>query len=277
MADFIPGRHLAYWDAWSADGIQAANELMEETLAEHGPFDGALAYSQGGAFVLGYCLQHLIDRPGVPLPFKFVCFFGTAAALSADPEYKTKEIMAALNQLTDEEKDELHEGFISRKGHKDPREFSVIKENKVQGKEREIFIALIDMVQASLGARNFFGIDESDETNAIDDDSYNLEDFPRFFNAVYTTQKINIPTVHVRGLRDDPAPLKLAELAQEMCDPTMTQLVRYDGVHEIPHKAEDVLRIRQAIDKAYVMGQSNHFDIPKISTRPMEQAVMVAA
>lgn len=262
MADYIPGRHLAYWDAWDAPGIEASFELMEETLAEQGPFDGVLAYSQGGAFVLGYLLQHLIDRPNEPLPFKFAVFLGTAAALSSDPDYKTEEIRSCFKSLTDAERDELHEGFVTRQGHRDPREMPVVTDGRLQGREKELFIALLDHVQASLGARNFFGIEESDARQAVDEGTYNLEVFPRFFNAVYTTQRINIPTVHIRGLHDDPAPLRLAELAQELCDSSMVQLIRYDGVHEVPHREEDVSRIRRAVEKAYAMGQMNDVRIP---------------
>lgn len=277
MADFIPGRHLAYWDAWGPEGLKAAYELMDECLATQGPFDGALAYSQGGAFVLGYLLQHLMDHPGKPLPFKFSVFFGTAAALSSDAEYNTDEIMSALSKVSEKEANELHEGFISRQGHKDPREFDVVKEGRVTGRDKEIFIALLDMVQASLGARNFFGIEESDKTMAIDEDSYSLENFPRFFNAVYTTQRINIPTVHIRGHFDDPAPTKLAEIAQEMCDPAQVQLIKYNGVHEVPYQKEDTTRIRQAIEKAYIAGQMQSFAVPDMQTMPVAQSAVAAA
>lgn len=222
----MPGRHLSYWDAWGAEGIRNAYDLMDDTLAEKGPFDGVYGYSQGGAFVLGYCLQHMIDHPGKPLPFKFIAFQGTAAALSADAHYKDAEIMSALEKLSEKEKQELHDGFISRQGHKDPRTFDVVKEGRIEGRDKEIFIALIDMVQVSLGARNFFGIDESDDTNAVDPDSYGLADFPRFFNKVYTDERISIPTVHIRGIHDDPAPTRLAEIAQELCDPNKVQLVK---------------------------------------------------
>lgn len=255
MAEFIPGRHLAYWDAWAPEGLQAAYELMDETISTQGPFDGILAYSQGGAWALGYMLQHMIDHPGKPLPFKFAVFFGTAAALSSDPEYMTDTIMGAMSKLSDKEADELHDGFISRKGHKDPREFNAVKDGVLTGRDAEIFIGLLDMVQASLGARNFFGIDESDATNAIPEDAYSLKNFPRFFNKLITKERINIPTVHIRGLHDDPAPLRLAEIAQELCDPEKVQLIRYNGVHEVPHRQEDTVRIRQAIEKAYIQGQ----------------------
>lgn len=276
MAEFIPGRHLAYWDAWDAPGLKAAFELMDETIAEQGPFDGVIAYSQGGAFALGYLLQMMIDDPSEPLPFKFAVFHGTAAALSSDPDYMTKEIMGSLGKLSDEEADELHVGFVTRKGHRDPRDMPVTKDGRLNERELELFVELIDMVKASLGARNFFGIEESDERQAVnEDDVYSLQDFPRFFNAVYTNQRINIPTVHIRGLHDDPAPLRLAEIAQELCEPSMVQLIRYDGVHEVVHKHDDVVRVRQAVEKAYVMGQMNQIHMPKMTSAP--PAAMVAA
>jgi hypothetical protein len=249
---------------------------MDETLAEQGPFDGAIAYSQGGAWAIGYCLQRLIDNPNEPLPFKFICFIGTAAALSSDPNYKREEIMSCFTQLTDEERDELHVGFTSRKGHRDPREMPITQDGRLTGRERELFIALLDMVQASLGARAFFGIEESDDRKAVDEDTYSLEVFPRFFHNVYTTHRINIPTVHVRGLHDDPAALRLSEIAMNLCDPTMMQHLRYDGVHEVPNKEEDVNRIRKAIEKAYVSGQMNDHRIPSMRAAP-PAATLVAA
>jgi pimeloyl-ACP methyl ester carboxylesterase len=275
MAEYIPGRHLAYWDAWDAPGLKAAYELMDETIAEQGPFDGVIAYSQGGAFALGYLLQMLIDDPNAVMPFKFAVFHGTAAALSSDPEYNTAEIMRSLGKLTDEEAEELHVGFVSRKGHRDPREMPVAKDGRLSGQDLELFCELLDMVKASLGARNFFGIEESDERMAVNEDEvYSLKDFPRFFNAVYTPQRIPIPTVHIRGLHDDVAPLRLAEIAQELCEPSMTQLIRYDGVHEVVHKADDVARVRAAVEKAYMMGQMNATHMPKaMATQP----TMVAA
>lgn len=79
--------------------------------------------------------------------------------------------------------------------------------------------------------------------------------FPRFFNPVYTTERLSIPTVHVWG-RNDSEPLKrLASIGRELCSDGKVFTVEHSGRHELPLKRHDAMAAANAIEKAFYIGQ----------------------
>lgn len=56
--------------------IQTAREWLLGYIAEHGPYDAVLAFSQGSALASSTLLLHAAETPHLPLPFKaavFIC------------------------------------------------------------------------------------------------------------------------------------------------------------------------------------------------------------
>lgn len=56
--------------------IQTAREWLLGYIAEHGPYDAVLAFSQGSALASSALLLHAAETPHLPLPFKaavFIC------------------------------------------------------------------------------------------------------------------------------------------------------------------------------------------------------------
>jgi hypothetical protein len=83
MMGMFPGPYYT-WCTMSSDnstvdyesGIQAMN-FVQEIIAEEGPFDGIMAFSQGAALSLALLLRHAIDHPLDPAYAicKFAIFF----------------------------------------------------------------------------------------------------------------------------------------------------------------------------------------------------------
>ncbi|KAH6673998.1 serine hydrolase FSH [Plectosphaerella plurivora] len=62
--------------------VRAAIELLDHVVADQGPFDGILGFSQGASVACAY-LAHLDRRDGSCAPFRFALFF-SSGGLSVD-------------------------------------------------------------------------------------------------------------------------------------------------------------------------------------------------
>ncbi|EFY92580.1 DUF341 domain protein [Metarhizium acridum CQMa 102] len=74
---FVEGTELVPAAA-AADSVSRALVQLHKYLAEEGPFDGAIGFSQGAALIAMYLLQCSQDRPNQPLPFQCAIFFSAS-------------------------------------------------------------------------------------------------------------------------------------------------------------------------------------------------------
>lgn len=258
LAGLLPGKNMAFYDGYHAATQVPAHEMLADLIeAEDPPFDGVMGYSQGGSFAISFMIQHMIDHPGEPLPFRFAVFFSPGFCIAPDQDYKHDEIMSFLGQFSQDDADALKATLLTRNTTKKPEEYDAIA--KLDPRQKELFFELMKEVQVMFATRDVFHIEERDTPldTMRPHDSFGKRDFPRFFNAVYTEQRLPIPTVHVYGTQDDPAPRHLAQIAQKLCDPDRVIVVENPGVHEIPHRHPDVDNVAKAIEKAEYLSLVN--------------------
>lgn len=73
---FYEPPYYSFYDGESLDSIQKAHEWFMRYIAQHGPYDAVLSFSQGCALVFSTLLVHAAKTPHLPLPFKaavFIC------------------------------------------------------------------------------------------------------------------------------------------------------------------------------------------------------------
>jgi pimeloyl-ACP methyl ester carboxylesterase len=83
IEDFFCEPYFCWYSLPTQAGLQAAFNLLEETIEDEGPFDGVIAFSQGAAVVSSYILQSLKESPARS-PFKFAIFFSAAMPFDLD-------------------------------------------------------------------------------------------------------------------------------------------------------------------------------------------------
>ncbi|KAI4146671.1 MAG: hypothetical protein LQ340_005849 [Diploschistes diacapsis] len=62
----------------NANSLWLAISQLSAYVEQEGPFDGAIAFSQGASLVSTYLLQFTRQKPGEPLPFRCAIFFAGA-------------------------------------------------------------------------------------------------------------------------------------------------------------------------------------------------------
>jgi pimeloyl-ACP methyl ester carboxylesterase len=200
-------------------------------------------------------MQHLIENPNEPLPFKFGVFFSPGFCVAPNTDYNEERLMTVLRHFTVADANTIRTSMLQRKLVKRPEEYDAVKALTTKA-QKEMFFEIMTEVEAMLKTRDVFHVQESDSFGSSrTEDSFGKQDFPRFFNAVYTDERLPIPTVHIRGTQDDPAPRTLALIAQKLCAPEKVIVVENVGVHEIPHTQPAVGNVARAIEKAYYMSQ----------------------
>lgn len=247
--------YFAYYPGTKGESIQKAHELVSAAIdAEDEPFDGIIGFSQGAALAISYLMHHQTHNPDMPLPFQFGVLFSAGASISPDPEYKQVEIMSFLTKLTSDDIQGLHSGLVDQHSYSTAEQMEGFE--KLTPQERLIASTLMRHACGLVGSRRSLSIKDSnafwDGTKATD---ITLDDFPRFFHPIYTTERIAIPTVHISGAYDSEEIAMLAAVNRELCSGGKMEIIRHDGHHEIPRKPKEVERIVSAIKRAAYVGQ----------------------
>lgn len=206
-----------------------AHELIAETIEEQGPFDGVLGFSQGGSLALSYLLQHEIDSPGTPPPFKFAVLFSSIVAFSADEAFAADVIdsmsekeLSALSAFPDVDWSQLAPN---------PRALCETLAQAVGSAKRGGFI--------SAGTDEGY-FSRGDHHSAI----------PRVMHPTLFKERVRIPTVHFTGKKDSQLLVQLSGLMQEVCDKKTMRVVEHSAGHDIPRKPDDTRAAAAAIEWA---------------------------
>lgn len=260
LTDFAAGPHLAFYEGILAQPVKEAHDLLTTIIAEEGPFDGVMGFSQGASLAISYLIQHQIDNPDQPPPFRFAVLFSCGFVLSPDPDYKHDEIMSFLKKLTPADLDTLHKTLVYKRHMMSVNALEGLE--KLNERERTLISQLFGTAASVLDTRQTLAIDDYNPLlNGTMPDKIEPRVFPRFFHPVYTEQKVAIPTVHVMGSCDAPAIRRLGILAQGLCSKGEVTGIEHDGSHEIPRKPNDVRAIVSAIEKANYQGYTNQYGL----------------
>lgn len=247
-------KHLAFYAGCRSEDVRLAQDLLEETLAaEEIPFDGVIGFSQGASLAISYVLQQQILKPDQMPPFRVGIFFAPGFILSPDPDYH-KDIFLKLDTILNKSDHEnVFSTFVEKVANEVPYrpDEGFLELDKDPSNDQEIIPELLQNKKTMLQIKDLFGIQEGVSLGEERDG----HPFPRFFNPIYTPQRIPFPTVHINGVRD-PTPKALAQIVKDLCAPNTVIPVTTQCGHEIPTKKQDVDNVIMAIEKALSLRQN---------------------
>ncbi|KAL2267726.1 hypothetical protein VTJ83DRAFT_5003 [Remersonia thermophila] len=221
---FDSARHYAFWTDPAAppEAIRSAIAWLDGQLAQHGPFDILMGFSQGCALIASYLVHHSLRskqqrlevQDQKPLPFKAAVFIcgGVPLQVLSDAGVEVTRRARDINALT---------GRMLRGRTAALAEMAANPE--LVARERGVGLWDRDGAPAGLvhdpgrmpDQRDVFGLDLSDE-------------------ALPDGVGIAIPTAHVFGAKDPrwPASIQLACLCRDK------RMYDHGGGHEIPRTTE---------------------------------------
>lgn len=90
---FYEPPYYSFWKVETLEDIQKARQWLLGYIAQHGPYDAVLAFSQGCALALSTLLLHTTETPHLPLPFKAAVFIcgGPPFSVAESVGYVVKE------------------------------------------------------------------------------------------------------------------------------------------------------------------------------------------
>lgn len=204
---------------------------------------------------MAYLLNLRITKPNEPSPFKFAMFFSTTFILSPDPDYKKDEILNILGQFSNEDISAFHRiVFNPSSQRKDLENAGFVK--KLSDSDREMYTEIAWDAISVMHTR--FSLDISDSTDFIEklrEDNVPLTDFPRFYNPIYTQERINIPTVHCWGRNDHEGHKRISIIGSHLCSDENMFVMNHSGGHELPIRRDEAKAVAIAIEKAFYLGQ----------------------
>lgn len=207
--------------------------MLTEIIEDEGPFDGVLGFSQGGSLAVAYLLQHEIDHPDEPAPFKFAAIFSSIISFTPDARYceeiiqgLTEEEFAALARFPDSDFESLSRG------------------------PRTLFESMAEALSA--GQKGGFLPSHPDEDVFQRGETSMI---PRVIHPDLVKQRIRIPTIHVVGKEDNPLMIRQSELMYKVCDPAMSKWLEHSGGHDIPRKPADAKAAVKAMEWAIAEGE----------------------
>ncbi|WQF85979.1 Putative serine hydrolase FSH, alpha/Beta hydrolase [Colletotrichum destructivum] len=219
MSPALSGPFYSHTTGYTPAEIQAAHNEIAATVAELGPFDGILGFSQGASLALSYIYHQQVS--GEELDFKFAVLFSSVVPFSADSTYCENEI----------------EELCSYR-----RTGMIIKD--LAPRQQVFNDCLVRTFQSALkiGAvlpdfnQDFF----RDDGKAV----------PRVLHPLLLSERIRIPTVHVSGRRDFPFMHDMHEVGYQMCDPRLSKKLYHSGGHHPPKKDSEIKAVVRAIEWA---------------------------
>ncbi|MCJ1318878.1 hypothetical protein MMC15_004210 [Xylographa vitiligo] len=85
VAKVFPGPYLSYLTDYSVGSIEEQHQYIMDIVAEEGPFDGIMGFSQGASLAASILMHHQIEKPWLPSPFRVAIFLCATYAHSRTP------------------------------------------------------------------------------------------------------------------------------------------------------------------------------------------------
>jgi pimeloyl-ACP methyl ester carboxylesterase len=233
LGAFTKGTFYCYYSAFDPANVKKAHEMLSEVIEEEGPFDGILGFSQGGSLAIAYLLQHEIDKPNEPAPFKFAAIFSSIISFTPDERY-CEEIIQNLT--------EAEFSALSRFPDSD---FEVLSSGA-----RTLFESMAEALSA--GQKGGFLQSHPDEDVFQRGEASMI---PRVIHPDLLKQRIRIPTIHVVGKEDNPLMIRQSELMYRVCDPAVSRWLEHSGGHDVPRKMQDAKAAVKAMEWAIAESQ----------------------
>lgn len=185
--------------------LRSAHAILDAYLAEHGPFDIIMGFSQGCAVISSYILYHQREKPGVALPFKGAIFICGSVPLPA---------LRDLGVNVTEWAEEVHQTTVDLLGKRTAELLKLAQDLKNVGagagpKVWDDKTGLLHDPEETLKASDVYGLD---------------------FTTMAEDLLVRIPTVHIYGAKDPRWPCN--RQLEHFC--MKKQVFNHGGGHEIP-------------------------------------------
>lgn len=208
--------NFTWWPEPTIKGIRDAHRWLTDYIAEHGPYDILIGFSQGCALMGSFLLYHAMENPDQPLPFKAAMFI-----CGGMPLYVLEDL-----------------GLPVSKRARQTHELTVKLLTKKAGALKQ-FAANTNQIQPGVGLWDGTS-DLLHNPNVVpkEEDVFGLD-----FTAIPDRARIRIPTVHVYGAKDPrwPASMQLAHFCAKR------KMYDHGGGHDIPRTTEVASRLAELV------------------------------
>ncbi|KAK4235797.1 serine hydrolase-domain-containing protein [Achaetomium macrosporum] len=273
LPDTVNGPFHCWYRGLSSEQCNEAHRVIGEAIAEDGPFEGVIAFSQGAATILSLLLHHDMHQPSQPPPFRFAILFCPIVVISPDPKfnaehvvrysryYKAKHAGDRINNDTAEglveEAEKVDEAIGSRPPNGTASKPKSVPKHRalllLRRKREALAEEMVDLVR-EMGSMAPAEMDEETTVRAKDMVSPDKpEAFPRIMHPLTTKSRVSIPTVVVVGKEDPFA--RQSELAVRLCENKWTKGVYLAGSHRVPVSPPEVRAVTAAVEWAIQKSQ----------------------
>ena len=231
------GPFQSYATGFSPREMRDALHRIDIFIKQKGPFDGVLGFSLGSAMALSYILDQQRKNPDTKPPFCFALFFSPIFIASPNDHCYESLVDRILDDEHSDFRAEFPDGdFASLLDSEDERIFAE-------------YLKVVLSMHSSIG--NVLA------NNRLDLISFEAQagDIPRLLHPQICNERIRIPTVHVSGEKDVPVMAEQSHVAEGLYTPSLTQVYRHDGGHDIPFKKSEVLTIISMVKDAAEKGK----------------------
>ncbi|KAJ5737449.1 uncharacterized protein N7483_002574 [Penicillium malachiteum] len=224
----FPEPYFCYSRNFGPESEDAAHALLEETIAEKGPFDGAFGFSQGASILVSYLIEQKMAHPNNNLPFQFVILCSTTVPLATNPEYNQR----LLGSLTSQ--DELH--------IRSCRDEEIARLPGVTRTATASLISIIDAVEPiTLKPRSYY-LDRP------------LREIPSVLHPDVCEVRLALPALHVRGKTELSAIRESGMLVQKFFETGKQRVFEHTSGHDVPRSGPEARQMLSAME--WVIAQS---------------------
>ncbi|EHA47285.1 hypothetical protein MCOR27_008592 [Pyricularia oryzae] len=213
---WLSSGNFTWWPQATPQAIRAAHLWLDDYLADNGPYDAILCFSQGCALVGSYLLYHARETPDAPLPFKSVIFICGGMPFDA-----LEDLGIRVSQRAHDINDRTSKAL------------------KAKAAELQNLAKNPDKIVPGVGLW--------DNTLDLCHDPRKMPNPTDVFGLDFTTfpqdLRITIPTVHIYGGKDPkwPSSMQLAYFCNNR------KMYDHQGGHDVPRSTEVSLRIAQLV------------------------------
>ncbi|KAF9630953.1 hypothetical protein BFW01_g1825 [Lasiodiplodia theobromae] len=233
MAAFLDGHFFSHTSSYSPSGMSDALAHLSDFIADAGPFDGVLGFSQGAALALSYIHQQQTRRE--PPPFRFALCFSSVIPCSGDAEYCHDVVQRLLalpagSEITSSYPSAAEEGLSA---------------------DAALFVKVLRRTILPAKKHNAL-LPDYDVGVYTDGDG---SEAPRLMCGPLLREKIAVPTVHVVGKRDHHFMRNMSDVAHGICDERLSRRLEHSGGHQPPQKDGEVKAVVRAMEWAIRMSE----------------------
>ncbi|EWY99975.1 hypothetical protein FOYG_03900 [Fusarium oxysporum NRRL 32931] len=212
----VPKPNYSWYNFPYPEDVEEAYERLAAYVESEGPFDGVWGFSQGGSMAALLLLMHQAEHPDTPYPFKMAIFTSAFLPHSFDNGVISWDLT---------EKNTLEPTYL-------PGRIDVSHGKKLDWK-KDLHTSI-----------------EYDMINAVKDELDFPVDLLLRWRPSDIPEKIPVPSVHVRGLKDHYS--FVDESVYELFDPEMARKMTHRGGHNFPRYNEELVHFAELIIETVV-------------------------